>query len=80
MLCDDCDSGYHTYCLYPPLDKIPKGEWRCPKCVTKECNKKINDSYGFEQSAVEFSLAEFGLMADQFKRDYFKKTPHVSKF
>lgn len=33
MLCDGCDDNYHIFCLLPPLPEIPKGVWRCPKCV-----------------------------------------------
>jgi hypothetical protein len=32
MLCDACGSAYHTYCLTPPLEKVPAGEWVCPSC------------------------------------------------
>ncbi|CAF5111876.1 unnamed protein product, partial [Rotaria sp. Silwood1] len=31
------------------------------------------DAYGFEQLAKEYTLGEFGAMADEFKRNYFKK-------
>lgn len=34
LLCDTCDSEYHTYCLNPPLGKVPDGNWYCPSCVT----------------------------------------------
>ena len=27
LLCDGCDDSYHTYCLYPPLKEIPKGNF-----------------------------------------------------
>lgn len=37
LLCDKCDSGYHTYCLNPPLARIPEGNWYCPSCVTGHC-------------------------------------------
>ncbi|CAF1621878.1 unnamed protein product [Adineta ricciae] len=33
LLCDDCDISYHTYCLTPPLDQVPKGNWKCQWCV-----------------------------------------------
>ena len=33
LMCDSCDSPYHTYCLNPPLDDIPEGNWICPECV-----------------------------------------------
>lgn len=29
LLCDDCDISYHTYCLAPPLQTVPKGGWKC---------------------------------------------------
>nr|XP_046169599.1 remodeling and spacing factor 1-like isoform X2 [Oncorhynchus gorbuscha] len=35
LLCDSCDSGYHTACLRPPLMVIPEGEWFCPPCQHK---------------------------------------------
>ena len=34
LLCDNCDAPYHTYCLNPPLDIVPEGNWICPECVT----------------------------------------------
>ena len=33
LLCDNCNAGFHTYCLTPPLQEIPHGEWLCPDCV-----------------------------------------------
>jgi hypothetical protein len=33
LLCDICNSGYHTFCLQPPLQSIPRGRWLCPQCV-----------------------------------------------
>lgn len=36
MLCDKCDAEYHTYCLNPPLEKVPEGTWFCPECVALE--------------------------------------------
>jgi hypothetical protein len=37
IICDDCDKGYHTYCLRPVLVNIPRGDWSCPGCADKEC-------------------------------------------
>jgi hypothetical protein len=36
-----------------------------------------SDAYGFEQSAKEYTLGEFGVMADEFKRNYFNKSLSV---
>jgi hypothetical protein len=27
---------YHTFCLSPPLEKIPEGDWYCPRCLSVE--------------------------------------------
>ncbi|CAF1060502.1 unnamed protein product [Didymodactylos carnosus] len=33
LFCDDCDRGYHFYCLQPPISKAPDGDWRCKLCI-----------------------------------------------
>ncbi|XP_043236160.1 zinc finger protein ubi-d4-like isoform X6 [Amphibalanus amphitrite] len=33
LFCDDCDRGYHMYCLSPPLTEPPEGSWSCHLCV-----------------------------------------------
>ncbi|XP_027233153.1 zinc finger protein ubi-d4 isoform X1 [Penaeus vannamei] len=33
LFCDDCDRGYHLYCLTPPLSEPPEGEWSCYLCL-----------------------------------------------
>ncbi|XP_022801801.1 lysine-specific demethylase 5C-like [Stylophora pistillata] len=74
LLCDGCDDSYHTYCLIPPLSSVPRGDWRCPRCVAEEC-KKPQEAFGFEQAKREYTLQSFGEMADNFKREYFKLPP-----
>ncbi|KAI4307072.1 hypothetical protein L6164_030302 [Bauhinia variegata] len=32
LLCDQCDRGYHLFCLTPVLVSVPKGSWFCPTC------------------------------------------------
>ncbi|XP_077565840.1 lysine-specific demethylase 5A [Stigmatopora nigra] len=76
LLCDGCDDSYHTFCLIPPLHDVPKGDWRCPKCVAEECSKP-REAFGFEQAVREYSLQSFGEMADQFKSDYFNMPVHM---
>ncbi|XP_074029660.1 E3 ubiquitin-protein ligase UHRF1 [Leptinotarsa decemlineata] len=37
ILCDECDYGYHTSCLTPPLVSVPEDdEWYCPECKTDD--------------------------------------------
>ena len=38
LLCDGCDDSYHIYCLIPPLLSVPRGDWRCPRCVAEVNN------------------------------------------
>ncbi|XP_035912299.1 lysine-specific demethylase lid [Anopheles stephensi] len=76
LLCDGCDASYHTFCLMPPLQDIPKGDWRCPKCIVEENSKPV-EAFGFEQAQREYTLQQFGEMADQFKSDYFNMPVHL---
>ncbi|KAL3501199.1 hypothetical protein ACH5RR_035648 [Cinchona calisaya] len=53
LLCDSCDSEYHTYCLIPPLIRIPEGNWYCPSCVAGKtmslstaCATQVVNRYG----------------------------------
>ncbi|XP_043541028.1 zinc finger protein ubi-d4-like [Chiloscyllium plagiosum] len=34
LFCDDCDRGYHMYCLTPPMSEPPEGE---PRAVCSPC-------------------------------------------
>ncbi|XP_049729453.1 lysine-specific demethylase 5C-like isoform X3 [Elephas maximus indicus] len=76
LLCDGCDDNYHIFCLLPPLPEIPRGVWRCPKCVMAEC-KRPPEAFGFEQATQEYTLQSFGEMADSFKADYFNMPVHM---
>uniref|UniRef100_M4AAL1 [histone H3]-trimethyl-L-lysine(4) demethylase n=1 Tax=Xiphophorus maculatus TaxID=8083 RepID=M4AAL1_XIPMA len=76
LLCDGCDDSYHTFCLIPPLHDVPKGDWRCPKCLAQECSKP-HEAFGFEQAHRDYSLRAFGQMADAFKSDYFNMPVHM---
>ena len=33
LLCDQCNKGWHTFCLDPPLEQVPEGEFKCPMCL-----------------------------------------------
>ncbi|XP_041836282.1 lysine (K)-specific demethylase 5Ba [Melanotaenia boesemani] len=76
LLCDGCDDSYHIFCLIPPLHDVPKGDWRCPKCLAQECGKPPV-AFGFEQAGRSYTLQAFGDMADSFKSDYFNMPVHM---
>ncbi|CAG8781439.1 6823_t:CDS:2, partial [Acaulospora morrowiae] len=52
LLCDgNCGNGYHTYCLKPPIDEIPSGNWYCDECRsldTKQVESESSRSKGKE--------------------------------
>ncbi|XP_045153102.1 zinc finger protein ubi-d4 [Echinops telfairi] len=33
LFCDDCDRGYHMYCLTPAMSEPPEGSWSCHLCL-----------------------------------------------
>ena len=55
LLCDNCDRGFHTFCLTPPLTDIPEGDWLCPDCeasgMTMEMLNRKKDSYVEEEQS-----------------------------
>src|SRR5579859_5018806 len=65
LLCDGCDTGYHTFCLDPPLKAIPKYDWYCTECLVG------TNEFGFEDGE-EYSLAEFQEKAESFRKEYIK--------
>ncbi|KAF8939738.1 hypothetical protein BGZ47_008060 [Haplosporangium gracile] len=32
IMCENCDKGWHCYCLDPPLDSVPTGAFYCDGC------------------------------------------------
>ncbi|XP_065183977.1 zinc finger protein DPF3-like [Sycon ciliatum] len=33
LFCDDCDRGFHMFCLKPPISEPPEGKWSCTVCT-----------------------------------------------
>jgi histone demethylase JARID1 len=64
LLCDSCDSGYHGYCLDPPIKGIPAYDWHCPRCLVG------TGEFGFEEGGV-YSLKQFQDRAHSFKQSHF---------
>ena len=34
LICERCGCGYHTSCVKPSLQDIPKDAWYCDECLT----------------------------------------------
>ncbi|XP_075232135.1 uncharacterized protein LOC142330615 [Lycorma delicatula] len=45
ILCDDCDISYHIYCMDPPLNYVPRGNWKCKWCA--QCQTCGSSDPGF---------------------------------
>ncbi|CAG9578724.1 unnamed protein product [Danaus chrysippus] len=76
LICNGCSDTYHTFCLKPPLNVVPDGDWRCPCCIAEEVHKPA-EAFGFAQAEREYTLQQFGEMADKFKSDYFGMSGHL---
>ncbi|XP_064982411.1 lysine-specific demethylase JMJ17-like isoform X1 [Musa acuminata AAA Group] len=68
LLCDRCDKGCHLYCLSPPLEKIPSGNWYCLECVNSD-----TDCFGFVPGKL-YSVNAFKRMDDRMRRKWFGQT------
>uniref|UniRef100_A0A8T9MV82 [histone H3]-trimethyl-L-lysine(4) demethylase n=1 Tax=Thecaphora frezii TaxID=1269715 RepID=A0A8T9MV82_9BASI len=69
LLCDECNRGYHMYCLEPPLTAIPKSQWFCPSCLIS-----VGRDYGFHDGETH-SLYTFWQRAESFKRAWWLSHP-----
>lgn len=66
LLCDECNRGYHMYCLDPPLTNVPKSEWYCPPCLVGTGN-----DYGFDDGETH-SLWSFWQRAEAFRTSWWQ--------
>lgn len=75
LVCMGCKRTSGTISVVP-CQKSPRTKsWLCPSCLSARV--KSSEGFGFDQSEKEYSLQEFGAMADNFKRDYFNQQPHL---
>jgi histone demethylase JARID1 len=61
------DRRYHTYCLAPPLDTIPEGDWFCPDCIAAANHA---EDLGFNTGKT-FTVDEFEAHCDAFDARFF---------
>jgi len=61
LICDECNLGYHTYCLRPVVSTIPTAEWLCPQCSSGESGRE-----GFEK-LVKDLVKDFSQVASFLK-------------
>lgn len=39
LICDHCSTGWHMFCLSPPLESVPDSTWYCPACTARGANR-----------------------------------------
>lgn len=64
ILCDGCDKGFHMFCLNPPMEIVPPGDWLCPMCL----GQQIVGEDAVVRPGVELTCAEFEKQAIAAKR------------
>jgi histone demethylase JARID1 len=62
-------SGFHMFCLDPPLEVIPKDEWFCHTCLFG-----TGGDFGFDEGE-EHSLSSFQARDYEFRKMWFKSHP-----
>ncbi|VDM31325.1 unnamed protein product [Hydatigera taeniaeformis] len=58
LLCDGCNSGFHLYCLRPPLHSIPSGDWFCVSCKPPSYSGAAGQQRRNRREAFEASDSE----------------------
>ncbi|CAN6162576.1 unnamed protein product [Urochloa humidicola] len=71
LLCDRCDKGWHLYCLSPPLERVPPGNWYCSDCLNSD-----RDCFGFIHRRKSCLLDTFRRFDDRVRKRWFgQRTP-----
>ncbi|WVZ78347.1 hypothetical protein U9M48_026076 [Paspalum notatum var. saurae] len=66
LLCDRCDKGWHLYCLSPPLDRVPPGNWYCSDCLNSD-----RDCFGFVHRRKSCLLDTFRRFDERVRKRWF---------
>uniref|UniRef100_A0A0E0LG03 [Histone H3]-trimethyl-L-lysine(4) demethylase n=1 Tax=Oryza punctata TaxID=4537 RepID=A0A0E0LG03_ORYPU len=74
LLCDRCDKGWHLYCLSPPLESVPLGNWYCSECMNSDRN-----CFGFVHRRKTCQVETFRRFEERVRKRWFghKSPSHV---
>lgn len=80
LCCDSCPSAYHTFCLTPPLDDIPDGDWRCPRCSCPPLPYKVQRiiTWRWTDKPIDPSKPSTSKVQPTRRREYFVKFVEMS--
>ncbi|CAJ0603935.1 unnamed protein product [Cylicocyclus nassatus] len=69
LICDQCDKGFHTYCLTPPLDGVPATEqWFCPQCEERRISLPSTSRRATAPSARTIRFIQRTALAERVRR------------
>ncbi|KAF2928641.1 lysine-specific demethylase JMJ17 isoform X5 [Oryza sativa Japonica Group] len=66
LLCDRCDKGWHLYCLSPPLESVPPGNWYCSECMNSDRN-----CFGFVHRRKTCQVETFRKFEERVRKRWF---------
>lgn len=75
LICDECNFGYHMYCLRPVVSAIPTNEWLCPECSSEESGregyeilvKDLMENFSQVSSFLSLPFQSLAEIEDRFK-------------
>lgn len=65
IICDSCEQYFHLFCLSPPLQSVPTGNWVCDNCIIG------NGYYGFKEDKILYSKSQFQQACHDFDSKFF---------
>lgn len=89
LLCEDaqergCTCAIHTFCLTPPLQKVPTDAWTCLHCAlmaTHNKNVKICSPKRFPPKRIQAVIGRrSNLVKDELKRTEHKRMEYLVKW
>ena len=48
LFCDGCEGKFNMTRLDPPLTEVPKGDWYCPRCLSRRSWESLDPRIGLE--------------------------------
>jgi len=59
VICDECHSGFHTYCLRPVMVNIPNDEWICAACCGRSNSQISFEEYSDNLRGKHYDILKY---------------------
>lgn len=76
LLCDDCNRGFHIFCLVPVLNEIPKEAWFCDECKRHSLEEKNDEDEEESLRTKKYKEMKMSIVESETKkrREHLKNT------